>query len=566
MMPRSCRCALSLFVAVYAASAQAPGRLVGREVFAFKDGFGLISLEGELPTGRDGAATYDRLPPAVLGTFWPSAAEGGPRLVSVSAAKRRVSVERTALDVREVLEANAGAEVYLTETGGARYLATLLPPPRRTSEELRRISPPDAPEALPAKGDFHWVRTADGVKTVPYARIVDVVFRADPKTSGVAEELRDAVTWNFDWGGAAPTPSVKVRLDYVQRGVRWQPSYRVRLGDDGMADVELTGVLVNDAVDLLDATVSFIAGAPRLDFGDQADATALDEALRRFAVDARHDAFSNRMLSNAGPAQIVMDDPQGAAALPSAPTAEGGPAEDLYLFTVRGVTVPKGGRYVAILATWRLPAKDVYVLDLPPTPPSELFRNDGRRQTAAIREALAPLAVHKIRLSNDGAHPLTTGPASFFKDGRLLGQGRLSYAARGASVDVPLAAAVNLKVRREDRQKGVEPRALVVGDDAYSRTTSEGELTLTNLVGKTIVVEATREVFGAIAAAPGAVVAQLDRADAWAYARDADRPWCGYDWPWWWSHVNGVGRATWTVELAPGEKRVLTSTWHYHWK
>jgi len=57
---------------------------------------------------------------------------------------------------------------------------------------------------------------------------------------------------------------------------------------------------------------------------------------------------------------------------------------------------------------------------------------------------------------------------------------------------------------------------------------------------------------------------------------DPDQPWASevFDrnayWHWnnayrWWHQLNGLGRATWELELKPGEKAELTYAWHYFW-
>ena len=41
--------------------------------------------------------------------------------------------------------------------------------------------------------------------------------------------------------------------------------------------------------------------------------------------------------------------------------------------------------------------------------------------------------------------------------------------------------------------------------------------------------------------------------------------WRSYNWPWWWNHINGVGRITWKLKLEPGKPVDLGYGWHYFW-
>ena len=136
--------------AVLAAEKAAPlstfGKLPIKEITVFKDGHAFVAHEGEMPTDEHGNVVMDYLPSPVVGTFWPYSAEKRARLVSVVASQKRVLVERTALNLRELLEANIGAEAIIAETGTNRYTATILGLPARSAEEQAATSPPNSGE------------------------------------------------------------------------------------------------------------------------------------------------------------------------------------------------------------------------------------------------------------------------------------------------------------------------------------------------------------------------------------------------------------------------------------
>src|SRR5262245_28208689 len=98
-----------------AAPLSALARMPVKEVTVFKDGHAFVLHEGTMPTDASGNVVMDYLPAPVLGTFWAYAADTKSKLSSVVAGQRRVQVERTALRLAEMLEANPGAEVLVTE-------------------------------------------------------------------------------------------------------------------------------------------------------------------------------------------------------------------------------------------------------------------------------------------------------------------------------------------------------------------------------------------------------------------------------------------------------------------
>src|SRR5687768_13586913 len=121
---------LSLCLTAVAAQGQAPpvealARMPVREVTVFKDGHAFVLHEGELPTDPSGNVVMDYLPTPVIGTFWPYSAEKDVKLAGVVAGRRQLQVARTALNLRDLLEANVGAQVSVVETGGVKYDAVI---------------------------------------------------------------------------------------------------------------------------------------------------------------------------------------------------------------------------------------------------------------------------------------------------------------------------------------------------------------------------------------------------------------------------------------------------------
>src|SRR5207253_2344991 len=158
-----------------------------KEITIFKDGHAFVLHEGKMPTDAAGNVLLDHLPTPVIGTFWPYSADRSAKLMGVTAAKRRVLVEQTALNLRDLLESNIGADVLVNE-GTAPYPATIIGFPKRTSEELAATLPPHSPEPLPQKGDLVLLKTAEGTKVVNVARIQDVKFLGKYNTALASEE------------------------------------------------------------------------------------------------------------------------------------------------------------------------------------------------------------------------------------------------------------------------------------------------------------------------------------------------------------------------------------------
>src|SRR5205809_4340206 len=130
-MSRALYAAVALLAAAGPAAAAEPpaplsalARMPVKEVTVFKDGHAYVVHQGTMPT-EGGNVLLDLLPTPVLGTFWPYSLDKNATLHSVTAGRRRVKVERTAMTVRELIEANVGAEVVVTEGTKPSYQATI---------------------------------------------------------------------------------------------------------------------------------------------------------------------------------------------------------------------------------------------------------------------------------------------------------------------------------------------------------------------------------------------------------------------------------------------------------
>src|SRR4051812_13628938 len=142
-----------------------------KEITVFKDGHAFLLHAGKMPTDAGGNVVLDALPQPVLGTFWPYSSDKVAKLTSVTASIRKVRLDRTALTLRELIEANVGAAASITELPAApggnepqpvTYSATILSILGQSGEELEATSPPDAGEKLPIKGAVVLLKTNGG--------------------------------------------------------------------------------------------------------------------------------------------------------------------------------------------------------------------------------------------------------------------------------------------------------------------------------------------------------------------------------------------------------------------
>lgn len=568
--------AIGLFLS--GACAQAPtagdAKLPIREVTVFKDGHAFVMSEADVAVQTDGRITLDRLPTPILGTFWPYSATPNAKLTSVVAGRRRVEVNRTAIDLRALVEANIGAEVIIsekTDKDPARFAATILSVPTRSTRELDITDPSENTDRLPLKAGFFLAKVQDGVRTVHFDRVLDVTFRGDVKPGSTAEEIRNSLALRLNFEGAVPEKA-RVGIMYLQHGLRWIPAYKVDIDGKGEATIKLEATLVNDLADLDGASVNLVVGVPKFDFKDTLDPMSLQDTLARMSSQAQPAQYLSNAFSNSIMTQVAADgyDRRAAQPTPEDPNVTGaGRAEDLFVYNIANVTLRRGERMVIPVAEFRLKYEDIYTLDLPQTPPIDVSMQFNSNQQSELAKQLAlPKAHHKLRLTNSSAWPLTTAPALIMSENRPIAQGMMTYTAIGAKVDLEVTTAVEVSTKHSERETGRTPNAAQWQRNALMKVDLDGSVNLTNRSPKSITVEVTRMVCGSVnTASHGGTVEQLSGLSDWDAVASSPRPtwWNWYGWPSWWSYMNGIGRIRWTITLPAGNSTELRYTSHYFW-
>lgn len=552
-----------------------------KEITIFKDGHAFVLHEGSMPTDAAGNVVMDYLPMPVLGTFWPYSTEKDAKLTATVAGKQKVRVERTALSIRELLEANVGAEVIVTEkpagkdAAGLTYPATILALPTRSGEELEATSPPNSGEKLPQPGSTILLKTAGGTKAVDIDRIQDVTFKKPHKPKVAQEEFRNLLTLKLGWPKAKPQKAAEVGIFYLQKGVRWIPHYKIVIDGKGNARLKLQATLVNELTDLTDVTAYLVVGVPTFAFEELVDPISLQQTFARLSEHFRRGSRGVDALSNVIMSQMAA--PQRAPEPGPAPGADLGPevggaerSEDLFVYTVEHITLKKGQRMVLPVAEFALKYKDVYTLDIFYTPPPEVWRNFNSRQQADLAGLVAgPVVLHKIRMTNNSKYPLTTAPALVLSGQRVLAQGLLKYTAIGGDTDLTLTAAVDVNVSKTDKETKRTPNAIRWQGYDYGRIDLAGEIKITNHREHAVDLEVSRHVLGNVdEAGQDGKIEMVNVFEDASFAAEAGRPrwWGWYNWPHWWHHFNGVGRIRWEFALKAGKTTKLTYTWHYYWR
>jgi hypothetical protein len=542
-----------------------------KEVTVFKDGHAFVLHEGTVTADEQGDVVMDYLPRPVMGTFWVYSPDDKTPLRSVISGSKIVTPGRTALNTAELVRANTGKRVRLRDSRGEEFEGLIIAVPEQSSDELASNSVPGEHPQLPVMGQIILLKVAEGVKVMEISSLREVTFLDEPSMTVDTPEFRNLMTLRF--GSEKGRASTGVGMMYVQRGIRWIPSYRVELDGNGRARVLLQATIINELRDLEDVKAHLVIGVPSFAFKEAVDPISMRETVAQLGSVFQADSRSAYACANAIMAQRVSDysgGPRSEAGdmLDLGPEVAGSAAnDDLFIFTLNHLSLKKGQRMVVPVSEYDFPYRDVYLLDLPFTPPTEVLANIPTEQQLEMARLMhSPKVKHAICVRNSASEPITTAPAMVLKEGKVLAQGMTKYAPPGGECEIELTVAVDFAVRRTDVETSRQANAMSLNHREFEKASLAGTISITNNGQKRAEVEVRRSVLGRItAAASDGVITHLGPQDWDVIA--GELPGRSYSWRWpnWWYQANSAGSVRWTVTLEPGETRELGYEWFYFW-
>ncbi|MCK4999637.1 MAG: hypothetical protein KAS23_08880, partial [Anaerohalosphaera sp.] len=517
-----------------------------KEVTIFKDGHAYVLHEGSMPVDEEGNVTFDKLPKPVLGTFWAYSKDDSCDLNSVISTMKIVPVQCTALTVGEMLKANQGKKVYITEQG-IKYIATILRVPERSTEELTRLSDNQNNTSLPQTSNMVMLQVDNGIKMVDINRIQEITFAGNPTDKVSIDQLRHSMTMNLNWKRDQHNHA-DVGMAYVQKGIRWIPNYKIELDGNGNAIIKLQATIINELADIENVTAHLVVGVPKFAFAGNPDPISFQKTIAQLSQHFQSNSSTAYSFMNSITSQRAINPrysevsrvPDSDSTIDLGPEVQGTEKnEDLFIFTINYITLKKGQRMVIPLAEYSLEYKDVYVIDIPFAPPLEMRRNFNSNQHLELAKLYhAPKAMHTIRFNNNSEYPLTTAPALVMKDGKVISQGMMKFTAIGQTGNLELTTALDLSVKVADEVSEKIPKAIHWDGYNYMKVKMDGTIEIKNYGKKNVVVEVKRSVLGNIDSADqDGNVLQLGRGyDSWTFTGGIPSWWNWCNWPYWWYH------------------------------
>ncbi|MHB8636396.1 MAG: hypothetical protein ACYC96_07980 [Fimbriimonadaceae bacterium] len=484
----------------------------------FKNGYAVLTREIEIPAG--GRALVTDIPEGSLGTVWLTTTDG-LKLASVKNIQLRAESSTPAASVLELLTLNVGKEVRLAVDDTTTYDGKL----------------------LSATTDVLLLKSGDDVVALNPTQVRSVTV-AGANTAAPRTSKKRALEIKVEGRRAG-----RMYMIALERGLTWSPAYSLDISDPKKLKFVSKAVLLDDIGDLHDIEARLVTGFPNVYFLPVADpllaSTSVDEYIRSLGMaDAAADADRRNLgVSFGGQAAMAQNSlPLGgggffdAAQAMSHDNPAGFAEGDLFFYRQPHVTIRKGERAYYVLADATLPYKEIYTWDSA----DSVGNNNGYGYNQPNQPDPVEEIWHSVQFKNSVGQPLTTGPATTFKAGELMGQDMLKYTSTGSDALVKITKALDVHAESADEEIDRKRVALQVpGMGAFDLVTLRTVMKATNTKADRIHLKVTRPFTGEM----------VDGGDAKITKNVKGL-----------RHINPTGKLVWERDVQPGKAVTLTFT------
>ena len=512
-------------------------------VAAFKNGLAFVIRQGDVSlsggTASDRTGRIAPIPQATLGTLWLSPGTPEAKLDEVVAYRYNLAGERAIASIGEILQANAGKTVTISYQM-KEYTGEIVGLREATDNSIKSPDMPDAyrdPAPNPRES-YLLLRVEKRLLAFPLGGISmanlpdDVVLRERMERPGQALRIRVK-------GGS---PTEKLTMGYLERGVGWTPSYLISLVDDKNAQITMQAVVSNDAEDIEDAQLFFVVGVPSFAYANTLSPMSLQQTLMDFMKDAERDKKTFGPLSNAIHGQYVSFD-QNEQASPMSLTGSvselsSAPEEDLFLYSRSGVTLAKAERASYNVFAGTVSYDHIYSWEVEDQPRVDGAGNIINMNQNAQDEKGADSVWHAIRLKNSTKYPWTSAPGMVISGNKPVSQDTLPYTPKGASSNLKITIATDIRASHEEREVARQQELNHRRNYNYDLVTIEGKLKVKNYKTKDVRLSIGKTL-------RGKTEFQSDQGEAVQLGEGIESD-------------NPKSRLTWEIALKPGEEREVT--------
>lgn len=461
-------------------TAIAQSTLIPSQVNVFKNGTYFIVKDGVVyPKNNMVSLEVPNQP--LLGTYWINTTKD-IKISKVTYETDTIKKMMVARDIPEVVFANKGKKIkvgYKTDEKTYREISGILHDYFKNSGMLK-------------------IRTTDA-KTIYIliTTVSDITVEEIPADKMETDSIIRLAKIEF----SKIVENTNLKLVYMQTGIQWVPSYNVKLLSDKELQLEMKALVENSVENIENADVTLTVGNPQFFYGYTIDPIA------KFALTNISTLYpgKNSPKSILGLAQTNAYQVQSYSAADysitdninessyndyndySTYSTEGEKTNDLYMYKLGKVSIPKNAKTSFQIFSYNLPYKDVYEVDIYDVVNysyNSYVGNDPEQKFDVF---------HSIKLTNTSENPFTTAPV-FVMDENIqpLAQDQLKYTPVSSTVSIQLSRASDVLVKNSEEEVNKTEITKKYGREAYLKVILKGTIIVENLQDKKITLSVNK--------------------------------------------------------------------------
>jgi len=452
----------------------------------FKNGTAFFIKSGKVNTENSVYQMKKNIPPALSGTYWITSPAGELNFLSTYMDTLKTQKEVVANSIVDMLNANLGKKVRL-HIGKEEVI----------EGTVQDVGIKQADQAAAARYNIVSFRMDGQWMTLLSNEIRRVEFFEQPNQllEQKNQEVKPILEVNF----SSAKKEQALDMMYLSKGLNWTPIYLIELTGEEKARLTLRAEVVNNIEDIENTDVNFVVGVPNFSYADDYSAL-IDLAVPELFQARSAGSFAN--LSNRAQTQsigyILAQDIEFATPPAATSGLQGSAEEDLYFYTMKNMSLKKGGRGHYPVFTADINIAHIYECNLP--------QNNAQKNYYQSDYLFTPnpnKVFHSIKVVNDTPYPFTTGPALVVKketETKPISQDRLNYTSVNGNSFVKLTEAPDVHIKQAEKATKREERVKKLTknktDYYYDLITVEGQVKAKNYKDKKIDLNIRRAIIG----------------------------------------------------------------------
>jgi hypothetical protein len=422
----------------------------------------------------------DEIPRALFGTLWFQSSGSGIKQVS----SIEQNIEKTVIpaSMYEMLKANLNKKVTLFLSATESVEGQIASFSKDYDEESKTYF-------VPAYVYLSSLNNSVGMVSIKIEDVKRVSFSGKPVNEVKSFIKKKVVSVEFNEN----KPNQTLNMMYLEDGLGWSPNYLLELTSETKGIMTLQAQVKNDAEDLKNADLSFVAGVANfkntntlawlVDFlpGVYGDYNSPDVATQ----------FSNSAI---GYKSAESDE---TAPSTSGDGVDGEATEDLYFYNLKNITLPKGSRSqielfkaeVALEHTYEVRITDMNAYGIE----NYVFPVYGTEDNTAK-------TFHSVKLVNQTKYPWTSGLCFVVNketgNSKPLSQDILAYTPMKGDVSLKLTESPDIKVTHSEKEIDRKTAVKRNREIQYDLITVEAEIKINNYKSKAVNMNVKRLVLG----------------------------------------------------------------------